>query len=324
MDQHRPFAGIADILENRDQLLEIVAVDRADIIEAQFLEERAAGRHAAGELLASCGRASWSRSRKLARETLGEVAQGQIFGRGDQPGEIMRQPAHRRRDRHVVVVQDDDQPVARRLGIVHRLIGHARRHRAVADHRDRLARLAGELVGHREAQRRRDRGRAVGGAERIVFALAPLGEAGQAAALAQGADAVAPAGQDLVRIGLVADVPDQPVVGRVEHIMERDGQLDHAEPRAEMAAGDRDRRDRLRAQLVGELAELLGLQFAQVFGCTDLIEERRYGAVGHCGCIWSLSAAGASEKRLFCRMLLMCRGCAGRAFIRARASQRTR
>ena len=36
------------------------------------------------------------------------------------------------------------------------------------------------------------------GAERIVFALRPLGEAGQAAALAQGADAIAPPGQDLV------------------------------------------------------------------------------------------------------------------------------
>lgn len=46
-------------------------------------------------------------------------------------------------------------------------------------------------------------------AERIVVAFAALGEAGQAAAGAQRADAVAPAGEDLVRIGLVADVPDQ-------------------------------------------------------------------------------------------------------------------
>ena len=47
------------------------------------------------------------------------------------------------------------------------------------------------------------------GAERVVFALRALGEAGQAAALAQRADAVAAAGEDLVRIGLVADVPDR-------------------------------------------------------------------------------------------------------------------
>ncbi len=51
--------------------------------------------------------------------------------------------------------------------------------------------------------------------------------------------------------------------------MERDGQLDHAEPGAEMPAGDRDRRDRLRAQFVGELAELILVQLADVGGNFD-------------------------------------------------------
>ena len=104
------------------------------------------------------------------------------------------------------------------------------------------------------------------GAERVVFALGALGEAGQAAALAQRADAVAPAGEDLVRIGLVADVPDQPVARRVEDVVQRDGQLDHAEPGAQMAAGHRDRVDRLGAQLVGELPQLAFVELAQVLG----------------------------------------------------------
>ena len=102
------------------------------------------------------------------------------------------------------------------------------------------------------------------GAERVVFALGALGEAGEAAALAQRADAVAAAGQDLVRIGLVADVPDQAVARRVEDVMERDGELDHAEPGAEMAAGHRDGVDGLLAQLVGELAQLPAFEPAQV------------------------------------------------------------
>ena len=42
---------------------------------------------------------------------------------------------------------------------------------------------------------------------------------------------VAPAGQDLVRIGLVADVPDEAVVRRVEDVVQRDRQLDRAEAR---------------------------------------------------------------------------------------------
>ncbi len=94
----------------------------------------------------------------------------------------------------------------------------------------------------------------MGRAERVVFALGALGEARQAAALAQGADAVAPAGEDLVRIGLVADVPDQAVVRRVEHVVQGHGQLDHAQPGAEMAAGDRHGVDGLLAQFVGQLA----------------------------------------------------------------------
>ena len=90
----------------------------------------------------------------------------------------------------------------------------------------------------------------MGGAERVVFALRPLGEAGQAAALAQRADASAPSGEDLVRIGLMADVPDQTVARRVENVVQRHGQFDHAEPGAEMAAGHRHGADGLGAQLV--------------------------------------------------------------------------
>ena len=112
------------------------------------------------------------------------------------------------------------------------------------------------------------------GAERVVFALGALGEAGKAAALAQRADAVAPAGEDLVRIGLVADVPDQPVARRVEHVVQRDGQFDDAEAGAEMAAGDRDRVDRLLPQLVGELAQVGRRKLPQVLRQFDLVEQR--------------------------------------------------
>ena len=106
----------------------------------------------------------------------------------------------------------------------------------------------------------------MGGAERVVFALGALGEAGQPAALAQRADAVAAAGEDFVRIGLVADVPDQPVVRRVEDVMQRDRQLDDAEAGAEMAAGDRDGVDGLLAQLIGDLAKLVLLEAPEVVG----------------------------------------------------------
>ena len=108
------------------------------------------------------------------------------------------------------------------------------------------------------------------GAERIVFALGALGEAGEAAAHAQRADAVAPPGQNLVRIGLMADVPDDAVARRVEQVVQRDGQLDHAEAGAEMAAGDRHGIDRLLAQFVGELAQLALVEAAEIGRRNDI------------------------------------------------------
>ena len=115
----------------------------------------------------------------------------------------------------------------------------------------------------------------MGRSECVVFAFRALGEAGEAAALTQSSDPVAPSGQDLVRIGLMADVPDDPVGRRIEHIVQRDGQFDHAETGAQMAAGHRHRADRLGAQFVGDLGEVALAQLAQIGGRVDLIQQRR-------------------------------------------------
>ncbi len=119
------------------------------------------------------------------------------------------------------------------------------------------------------------------GAEGVVFALGPLGEAGQAPAGAQGADAVAPAGEDLVRIGLMADVPDQDVARRLEHMVDGDGKLDHAQPCAQVAAGLGDGVDGLGPKLVGQLAQLGHRQPARVGGRTDGVEQRGFRHAAH-------------------------------------------
>ena len=94
--------------------------------------------------------------------------------------------------------------------------------------------------------------------------------------MAQGADAVAPPGQDLVRIGLVADVPDELVVRRVEHFVQRDGELDHAKACAKMAAGHRDRVDGLLAKLGRELRQVMVVQGPQILGSAHPVKQRRW------------------------------------------------
>ncbi len=239
-------------------MIEIVAVDRADIIEAELLEQRAAGPEAAGEFLGA-GRAPLpALGQQLLGELLQKAAEAAIGAAGDELGKISAHGAHRRRDRHVVVVEDHDQTRIHGAGIVHGLIGHARAHGAVADHGHDVVRLAVEVAGHCHAEPGRDRGRGMAGAERVVLALGALAEARQAAGLTQRADAVAAAGQDLVRVGLMADIPNQLVGRGVEHMMERDGELDHAEAGAEMAAGHRDRGDQLLSQLLRRAASAHG------------------------------------------------------------------
>src|SRR5262245_57520720 len=91
-------------------------------------------------------------------------------------------------------------------------------------------RLPGQIPRHRHAETGGNRCRGMRRSEAVVFAFRAFGEAREAATLAKGPDLVPPGGEDLVRIGLMANIPDQPVARRVEEIMERDGQLDDAEP----------------------------------------------------------------------------------------------
>lgn len=65
-------------------------------------------------------------------------------------------------------------------------------------------------------------------------------------------DAVPASGENFVRIGLVADIPDQFIVWRVEDSMNGDSEFDNAEARAEMAAGFGDGVDRFGAEVIGQ------------------------------------------------------------------------
>ena len=115
----------------------------------------------------------------------------------------------------------------------------------------------------------------MGGAEGVIFALGPAGEAGQAIFLPQRANAIAPAGQDLVRITLVTDIEDQPIVRRVENLVDGNRQLHHPEAGAQMSAGARYRVDHLIAQFAGQLRHVPIVQLSEVGGKIDLIQQGR-------------------------------------------------
>src|SRR6185295_8674391 len=74
---------------------------------------------------------------------------------------------------------------------------------------------------------------------------------------------------------LMTDIPDQLVGRSVEHMMQRDGELDHAKAGAEMAPGHGHRGDQLPPQLFGELLQLMVRKGAQILGFANPIEQRR-------------------------------------------------
>ena len=155
MDQYRSFGIVADIFQNGDQLIQIMPVNWTHIIKTQFFKQGSAHRHAARKFFGTFSGAV-NAARQFGGQLAGEFAQAQIFAGGYQPRQIGGQAPHRRRNRHVIVVQDDDQPVARRLRVVHRLIGHASRHRSITDDGNGFARFARNLVRHSKTQSRRN------------------------------------------------------------------------------------------------------------------------------------------------------------------------
>src|SRR5262249_32115943 len=125
--------------------------------------------------------------------------------------------------------------------------------------------------GH--AQHCRYRCRGVSRAEAVVLAFGTLSEPGQAAARPQCLYAIPAAGEDLVRVSLMANVPYQFVIGGVKDVMQCDRQFDHPEASSKVAARDRDRVDRLRAQFIGNLSKVPCIDTAQIVRAFYRVED---------------------------------------------------
>ncbi len=278
-EMQQPGAGhLFHVLEGGDDGVDVVAVDGADVVEAELFEVGAGHDHAFHVLFPAAGELAqlW----QSGQRAFAAFAHAGVEAPGQQFGKVAADGADRGADGHVVVVEDDQQVGVERAAVVEGFEGHAGAERAVADDGDDLSALAFELGGDGHAERGADRGAGVADAEGVVVALAALGKAGQAALLAHAVHALAPAGEDLVRVGLVADVPDDAIVRGVEDVMQADGQFDDAEPGREVSAGARDAVDQKRPQFLRQLAKFGAAQATQVGGAVDAAEQGVGGGGG--------------------------------------------
>ena len=106
VNQHRAVLDLPGVLQHIDQGVHVVAVDGTHVVEAELFKQRAAGDHAAGIFLGLAG-GFLQRLGKRLRDRLAQVAQGLVAAARHEPGHVRAHAAYRRRDGHVVVVEDD-------------------------------------------------------------------------------------------------------------------------------------------------------------------------------------------------------------------------
>ena len=264
-------------LEGLDQQRQVVAVDGAEVLQAELLEQDRGPEHALGGLFS----AARHLDRRLAADPLddaaGRVVQMLVVLVGDDPVEVAGNGAHVAVDGPLVVVEHDDHALGLLGDVVERLEGDAVGEGGVAGHGDHVLLAAGQVARHGHAQRGGERGAGVSRAEAVVLALGAQHEAVQPARLANGLEAVQPPGENLVDVSLVAHVEEQLVFGGVEDRVQGQGQLDHAQVRAQVAAGLGERLNQEFANLLRQLRHLRKVQALQIGGRVDGFQQCSHG-----------------------------------------------
>ena len=162
--------------------------------------------------------------------------------------------------------------------LVERLVRHATRQRAVADHRHHEPSDAFAKPGLGDAERVAQRRRSVAVLDEVVLGLVARRVARQSPRLAQAAELRGPSGDELVHVRLVTRVPDDRVPGAVEDAMQRKGQLDDAEVGRQVTAGARGLLDQERAHLARELCQLRLVERLEVRGRVDRLEDSHFSS----------------------------------------------
>ncbi len=177
MQELRPFE-VADIFQCGDQHIQIVPVNRADVVEAELFKQRSRQHHAFGLLFQPLGK--FQQGRHAFEYAFAHIARLGVKLPTHQMRQIAVERPYRRADAHVVVVEDDEQAqVLLDAGVVQGFKRHAGRHGAVTNYGDVVLLFAHLASRNGHAQGGRDAGGRVCGAKSIVFAFVAARKAAQ-------------------------------------------------------------------------------------------------------------------------------------------------
>ncbi len=275
VDDDGPFRG-QGVVQRLAQRADIVAVDHPDVGEVELLPPQARGPKRLQRLLDVRAKAFECRpdphrqACQPALEVLARVPQRRVQA---DAVELPRERPHIGGDRHPIVVEQDHDRGSPAAGVLDRLEGHPAGHRAVADDGHHAAILA-VAAAHPflDPDRVTNRRGGVPGAHDVVLGLLDGAEGRQPAVLADRVQLVVAAREDLVRVGLVTDVPQNLVARGLEHRMNRDGDLARPEIGAEVAPDLPDGIDDPLAHLLGQGLKLLVRKRVEVLGPADALQ----------------------------------------------------
>ena len=275
-------AQLEGLLEGREERLQVVPGDEADVGDPEILEQPPRLREVHDGCPESLAELADRRSdpRQSADELVIGVPARLPRSRELDLAQVLRKAADRGADRHLVVVENDQELGLPLADVVERLEAQAARDRGIADDDRNSLRAVTQVARRSEPLPDRQARSGVAAVEDVVLRLGPSREAADAAQLAKGVKSVVATGQQLVGIRLVAGVPDDPIAGRFEEPVQGDRELDDAEAASQMATSRRDGRDDDIADLSGELVQLGGGQIAEVGRAAERGKDRGHHQVG--------------------------------------------
>ena len=250
-------------MQRAHQRGDVVTVDRTEISESETLEQVAILQDTLLDDVACLLHCATQRRQSRQRIPYA-VFETIVVARGGDAQQIVFQRTDIGVDRHIVVVENDEQVCLARARIVQTLECQSARHRSVADHRNHVVLLAFQThcLGH--TQRCRDRNRCVTAHKGVVTALATARETAQTVQLTIGGEGVAALGDDLMGVSLVTYVPNQLILRRIENVVECCRQLHSTQTRTEMTGIYGALLDDVASQFVAIRCEFAYAECAQI------------------------------------------------------------
>ena len=224
-------------LEGLNEKGKIVAVDGAEVLQAELLKQDGGPEHAFGGFFGAAHDSDGGFAAEVFYKARCRLVEVPIVLVGDDAVEVAGDGADVAVDGPLIVIEDNDEPLGLLGDVVERFKGDAVGECGIAGNGDNVFLAAGQIAGNGHAERCREGGASVSRAVAIVLALSAQHEAVEAAGLADGFKAVKPAGENFVHVGLVADIEEQLVFRRIKNSVQGEGELDYAQVGAEVAAG---------------------------------------------------------------------------------------